>query len=167
MPTHRAFSRVAAFVLAMAVLPAAAADSKASKEQIARGKYMLIVGSCNDCHTAGFAPKDGNVPESEWLLGDGQLGFRGPWGTTYAPNLRRTAQNLTEDQWVTLLRTRNERPPMPWINLRSMHESDLRAIYRYLRMLGPAGEAMPAAEPPGSPLPSPPYFLLELGADTH
>jgi hypothetical protein len=44
---------------------------------------MMVVGSCND-----VAARNGNVPEKEWLLGGGPLGFRGPWGTTYAPNLR-------------------------------------------------------------------------------
>jgi len=48
--------------------PAASAP-KASKAQIDRGRYLLTVGSCNDCHTAGFAPNDGNLPEKEWQLG--------------------------------------------------------------------------------------------------
>jgi hypothetical protein len=45
-----------------------------------RGKYMLIVGGCNDCHTAGFAARGGDVPEREWLKGGGNLGFKRPMG---------------------------------------------------------------------------------------
>ena len=157
MKTHRALSSMAAFVLAIAAIPAPAADSKASKEQIARGKYMLIVGSCNDCHTAGFAPKDGNVPESEWLLGDGQLGFRGPWGTTYAPNLRLSLSRMTEDQWVHYAKNLRTRPPMPWFNLNQWTEEDSRAFYRYVRQLGPVGKAVPQGLPPEK-APLPPYI---------
>lgn len=48
---------VVAVVISMAVIPASAAD-KSARDQVARGKSLLIVGSCNDCHTAGFAPED-------------------------------------------------------------------------------------------------------------
>jgi hypothetical protein len=41
------------------------------------------------------------------------------------------------------------RPPMPWFNLRAMHDADLVAIHRYLRSLGPRGEPAPAYVPPG------------------
>jgi hypothetical protein len=34
------------------------------------------------------AQREGNVPEKEWLMGSGAQGWRGPWGTTYASNLR-------------------------------------------------------------------------------
>ena len=60
----------------------------AKAKQIERGRYMAITGGCNDCHTAGFAPNEGKIPEKDWLLGSGPLGYSGPWGTTYATNLR-------------------------------------------------------------------------------
>ena len=41
------------------------------------------------------------------------------------------------------------RPPMPWFTLRDMTEQDLRAIYKYVNALGPAGEAAPIYVPPG------------------
>ncbi|HEX3169384.1 MAG TPA: cytochrome C, partial [Burkholderiales bacterium] len=88
---------------------AGAADSGAAKapakeqtvgrDVIDRGRYLLIVGNCNDCHTANFPERSGNVPESEWLLGN-PLGLRGPWGTTYASNLRLTASRMSEGEWV-------------------------------------------------------------------
>jgi len=37
---------------------------------------------------------------------------------------------------------------MPWFNVRDMTERDVRAIYRYLRWLGPAGQPVPAYVPP-------------------
>lgn len=148
---------VAALVLAIGVTSASAAETKPGQNLISRGKYLVVVGSCNDCHTAGFAPKDGNVPESEWLLGDGQLGFRGPWGTTYAPNLRLTLSRMTEDQWVHYAKNLRSRPPMPWFNLNQWTEQDLRAFYQYVRQLGPAGRAVTVGLPPEK-APPPPYI---------
>jgi hypothetical protein len=104
--------------------------------------------------TAGYAPTGGKVPESQWLTGDG-LGWSGPWGTTYATNLRLYMQNLTEDQWVKTARTMQARPPMPWFNVRDMSTRDLRAIYRYVRHLGPAGDPAPAYLPPDKTPPQP------------
>ena len=68
--------------------PAKNPRASTSLNAIDRGKYMLIVGGCNDCHTADFAARSGDVPEREWLKGSGKIGFSGPWGTTYGSNLR-------------------------------------------------------------------------------
>lgn len=56
---------------------------------------------------------------------------------------------MSEEQWVSMARTKQSRPPMPWFSLREMKDADLRAIYRFLRFLGPAGEPAPAYLPPG------------------
>ena len=122
---------------------------------VARGRYVVGIAGCNDCHTPNYAPLGGKVPESEWLTGDA-LGWRGPWGTTYAPNLRLYMPGLTEDQWVKKAKTLSTRPPMPWFNLHHMSEADLRAIYRYVRHLGPAGKPAPDYVPPDK-TPAPPY----------
>lgn len=54
---------------------------------------MKIAG-CNDCHRPGYIQTGSKVPEKQWLTGD-QLGWRGPWGTTYPGNLRLFMQNHT------------------------------------------------------------------------
>ena len=72
---------------------------------VERGRYLAIIGGCNDCHTDGYLQTEGDVPEDQWLFGS-PLGWRGPWGTTYPPNLRLSVQVVTEDQWVSLLHTR-------------------------------------------------------------
>jgi mono/diheme cytochrome c family protein len=123
--------------------PSAAADDAAVK----RGQYLVQIGGCNDCHTAGYAEKAGNLPMDEWLTGT-PVGFKGAWGTTYAANLRLTLNALTEDQWVKFARL-PRRPPMPWFNLRDMSDSDLRAMYQFIRELGPKGQRAPAAAAPG------------------
>ena len=119
-----------------------------SSTQIERGRYMILTGNCNDCHTIDYPPRDGKVAEKEWFLGSGALGFRGPWGTTYAPNLRLTVKNMTEEQWVKFAKALKTRPPMPWFNLNRTTEQDLRAMYQYIKQLAPVGEAAPQYLPP-------------------
>lgn len=123
-----------------------------------RGKYLAQIAGCNDCHTAGYMEAGGKVPEEKWLSGD-TVGWNGPWGTTYAPNLRLYMQRLNEDEWVTIARNLQVRPPMPWFNLNAFNETDLRSFYRYVRALGPSGEPAPAYLPPGQTPPKP-YFTL-------
>ena len=125
---------------------------------VERGRYLVVISGCNDCHTDGYLQSEGNVPEAEWLLGS-PLGWRGPWGTTYPPNLRLTVQDVSEADWVTLLRTRKALPPMPWMNLNQLAEADARALYGYIRSLGPAGDRMPSALPPEQE-PTTPYISL-------
>ena len=139
---------------ALALALPAYAQQKADDAQVKRGRYLVQIGGCNDCHTAGYAPSGGKVPEAQWLLGDA-LGWNGPWGTTYATNLRLYMQDLTEDQWVKKAKALNARPPMPWFNVRDMTTADLRAMYRYIRHLGPAGKPAPAYLPPDKTPPEP------------
>ena len=144
----------ATFAFAMAHA-SAATTGKADDKSIARGRYIAQIAGCNDCHTAGYAPSGGKVPEKDWLQGD-ILGWKGDWGTTYAVNLRMYMQGMNEDQWVKTARAIKTRPPMPWFALQDMHEQDLRAFYRFVRYLGPAGGPAPAYVPPGQ-TPNGPY----------
>jgi mono/diheme cytochrome c family protein len=127
---------------------------KPEDAQVKRGRYLIQVGGCNDCHTPAYPEKGGKVPEAQWLTGDA-LGWHGPWGTTYATNLRLYMQDMTEDEWVKKARALKARPPMPWFNVTAMTTSDLRAIYRYIRHLGPAGKLAPAYLPPDKTPPEP------------
>jgi mono/diheme cytochrome c family protein len=136
-------------------LPALAQQSKKTDPSVDRGRYLIKITGCNDCHTAGYAPMGGKVPEAQWLTGDA-LGWRGPWGTTYPINLRLYMQELTEEQWVKKAKTLTARPPMPWFNLHDMSASDLRAIYHYVRYLGAAGKPAPTYVPPDK-TPAQPY----------
>jgi mono/diheme cytochrome c family protein len=133
---------------------------KLDPQQVERGKYLVKITGCNDCHTPRYAGAGGQVPEAQWLVGD-KLGWRGPWGTTYPINLRLYMQDISEDRWVHLAKTRRTRPPMPWFALRDMTEHDLRAIYQFIRSLGPAGEVAPAYVPPEK-VPQPPYVQFPV-----
>jgi mono/diheme cytochrome c family protein len=138
---------LAAVCVLLAAFPVAAQEKKKADPQVERGRYLVRIAGCNDCHTPNYPQSGGKVPESEWLTGDA-LGWRGPWGTTYPTNLRLYMQDLTEEQWVKKGKALSTRPPMPWFNVRDMSTSDLRALYRYIRHLGPAGKPAPAFVPP-------------------
>ena len=140
--------------IAAAALALPVCAQKAEDAQVKRGRYLVQIGGCNDCHTAGYAPSGGKVPEAQWLMGDA-LGWNGPWGTTYATNLRLYMQSLSEEQWVKKAKALNARPPMPWFNVRAMSSGDLRAIYRYIRSLKPLGTPAPAFLPPENSPPQP------------
>src|SRR3977135_2759548 len=127
-----------------------------SDEAIDRGRYIVCTGHCNNCHTAGYAAKEGKLPEKDWLMGSGPMGYRGPWGTTYATNLRFTISNLTEDAWVHYAKNLRTRGPMPFWAVNETSEADLRAMYRYVKSLGPVGEPARQYLPPDQE-PKPPY----------
>lgn len=138
-----------ATLLALAVpAVASAVDHAAAGKAIERGRYLVRISGCNDCHTAGYAESGGALHEKEWLTGS-PVGFRGPWGTTYPSNLRLALSRIDEAQWIRIGHTTQFRPPMPWYALRDMSAEDLRAIYRFVRHLGPAGSPAPAYAPPG------------------
>lgn len=128
-------------------------------KRISAGRYLVMIAGCNDCHTPGWNRAPGKVPEAQWLSGV-PLGWHGPWGTSYAANLRLTAHKLNADEWVKMMHTRNGRPPMPWASVNAMSESDVRAIYEYIHSLGPVGQPMPADLPPGVE-PNGPYLNME------
>ena len=115
------------------------------------GEYLTIAGSCNDCHTQGWAEAKGKIPPADRFAGL-DVGFRGAWGTVYGKNLRTITQRQSEDHWVEVLKTADGgdgNPPMPWWNTALMNERDLRAIYRYIKSLGPNTKGVPRNLKPG------------------
>jgi len=143
-------------VLAQAMSVDSMAGDRAASA-VERGRYLVTIGGCNDCHTDGYLQSGGTVAESQWLEGTA-VGYQGPWGTTYASNLRLVIGKLSEAEWVA--HARKERlPPMPWFNLAKMTDDDLKAVYAYVRSLGPAGVAAPAYVAPGGKV-NTPYFVF-------
>ena len=134
----------------LAQMPTATGPAVQAATMEEAGRYLLIAASCNDCHTQGWVEKKGEIPAADLLAGM-DVGFRGAWGTTYAKNLRTVVQRHTEDQWVSILKTADGgdgKPPMPWWNTAQMNERDLRAMYRYIKSLGPLVKAVPRNIPP-------------------
>ncbi|MDK1374120.1 MULTISPECIES: hypothetical protein [unclassified Sinorhizobium] len=123
-----------------------------------RGRYLVTIGGCNDCHTPGYTANAGKVPEDRWLIGDA-VGYSGPWGTTYPSNLRRLLATMSEDDWVRHARTLETRPPMPWFNVRAFAEDDLRAMHRFVRSLPPNDAPVPDHVPPDR-RPTTPHIVM-------
>jgi mono/diheme cytochrome c family protein len=157
----------AAFVaLAVAIgsPPAGAADSK-----VERGKYLVTIGSCTDCHTPGhFLGK----PDTARHLGGSEVGFEIPEvGTFYGPNL--TPDKATglgswsERDIVTAIRTgkrpdgRTLAPIMPWVALADLTDSDAEAIAAYLKSLPPVSNKVPGPFAPGE---APTSFVMKIVA---
>ena len=122
--------------------PAAhAADSK----QIARGKYLVTVGSCSDCHTAGSLM---GKPDMANYLGGSDVGFAIPGmgvfvGANLTPDKETGLGNWTTQQIVTAI-TIGKRPDgrmlapiMPYQALSHLTHSDALAIAAYLKSLKP------------------------------
>lgn len=121
----------------------------AARSDIDAGRYLVRIGGCNDCHTPGYVQTNGAAPaEAEWLTGD-SVGFSGPWGVSYPPNLRLSFQTMDEEQFLDMAHKGEGRPPMPWPSLMAMSDRDLKAIYAYIRSLGPKGQPAPAPLSPG------------------
>jgi mono/diheme cytochrome c family protein len=115
---------------------------------VEKGRYLVQISGCNDCHTPGYLQGEGSVPVSDWLIGD-RFGWRGTWGTTYGANLRLFMADKSQSQWVAFAKTMKVRPVMPWYTLNAMKEEDLAAIYQFVRYLGPKGTPAPDYVPPG------------------
>ncbi len=157
---------IPALLLLAACQPAAtspqAAVSAPAMDLAARGAYLVKTTGCNDCHTPGYTEQQGNVDKAQWLTGS-PLGYNGPWGTTYATNLRLRLQDMDEAQWLEFSASLRTRPIMPDFAVRAMTEEDRRAIFHFIRSLGPAGQPAPAYLPPGQTPPAP-YMTLVLPA---
>ena len=112
--------------------PAKAGQSAVQAKRIERGKYLVTIGGCNDCHTPFKMGPNGPEPDmSKMLSGHPEqmkmppppkvampwmgvfsatdTAFAGPWGITYAANLT-SDQNTglgiwTEDMFLKAMKT--------------------------------------------------------------
>ncbi len=117
---------------------------------VKRGSYLVnAVGGCNDCHTnpsyeAGGDPFKG---EAEAINVSAYLGGGRAFGPTITsanitPDAAGKPAGLTRTQFINLIRTgRHHEDPtmilqvMPWPVYKNMTDSDLKAIYEYLRAI--------------------------------
>src|SRR3984885_7237809 len=135
--------------------------------EISRGKYLVTIGSCTDCHTPGsFFGK----PDMSKFLGGSDVGFAIPHlGVFVGPNLTPDKDtglgNWTPAQIATALtkgETREGRilaPPMPWRNYASITKADALAIAAYLKSLPPVNRQVPG---PFGPSETPTTFVMTV-----
>jgi mono/diheme cytochrome c family protein len=91
------------------------APATGSSATLERGRYMVLTGHCNNCHTAGYVAASGRIPEDRWLMGN-PVGWRSKQGTTYGTNLRLYVQNLSAPAFLPPDRV----PPRPYQQLPDM-----------------------------------------------
>ena len=75
------------FILAVSLLALFGGSSRpvaAADPQIARGKYLVTITGCSDCHTPGFFF---GKPDTNRFLGGSDVGFAMPGGVFVGPNL--------------------------------------------------------------------------------
>ena len=161
MNAHRMLVGLLAVAAVTAPVLMGVQRSKTASEG-SQGRYIVVIGGCNNCHTRGYLQAESKVPEADWLAGD-VTGYYGPWGTSYPTSLRLLASAMTEDAWVKFSRELKTLPPMPWWVMHEMRESDVRAMYQFIKGLGSKEGNTPADLPPGQK-PSPPYVAFVFGA---
>jgi mono/diheme cytochrome c family protein len=154
------FGRIAILSATVAFLAGIGTSPPANPQQrmLDRGRFLVVYGGCNECHTPGWTDSDGRLPVSRWMTGS-TVGFRGPWGTAYPVNVRLWFRETSEADWLNAVATRAGHPPMKWTDLRALNIADRRAIYRFIRSLGPAGNPAPNDLPPERE-PTTPYIDL-------
>jgi mono/diheme cytochrome c family protein len=120
-------------------------QAAASDPEVARGKYLVTQGLCNDCHTPGFFF---GKPDEKRFLGGSDVGFEMPGlGTFYGRNLtpdRETGIGAwSREEIVTAIQT-GVRPDgrilaeiMPWRAFANLTKPDAMAIAAYLKSLPP------------------------------
>ena len=153
---------LAAASLAMP-LRAYAADS----HEIARGKYLVTIGSCTDCHTPGsFFGK----PDMSKFLGGSDVGFAIPHlGVFVGPNLTPDKAtglgNWTAAQIVDAItkgqtpQGRALAPVMPWHAYANLTKPDALAIVAYLKSLPAVSRQVPG---PFGPNETPTTFVMAV-----
>lgn len=119
------------------------AHANAAETEVQRGKYLVSVIPCTDCHTPGtFLGK----PDMKRYLAGSDVGFEVPGlGVFYAPNLTPDPEtglgNWSKQDIATAIKTgkrpdgRILAPPMPVESFKNLSHSDALAIAAYLKSL--------------------------------
>ena len=55
---------------------------------------------------------------------------------------------MSEEEWLALAKQMREDSPMTWVMLRKALDQDLRAVYTFVKYLGPKGVPAPNLLPP-------------------
>jgi mono/diheme cytochrome c family protein len=119
--------------------------------QPARGKYLVELAGCTDCHTPGYFL---GKPDPARFLAGSDVGFRVPGvGTVVAPNLTPDKEtglgNWTTGQIIMAIRggvrpdNRVLSPVMPWSHYANLTPADVSAIAAYLKALPPVRNKVP------------------------
>jgi mono/diheme cytochrome c family protein len=159
-----ASATLAVFVLAVAGNWRAEA---ADREQVLRGKYLVTLGLCTDCHTPGYFF---GKPDMGRYLGGSEVGFHIPdLGVFHGPNLTPDKEtglgNWSADDIVRAIQigTRPDgrvlAPIMPWHAFAELTKPDAQAIAAFLKSLPPVPNKVPG---PFGPTETPTSFVFKV-----
>jgi mono/diheme cytochrome c family protein len=162
--------RLTVLTLVSAALPSLAA---ADDNQIARGKYLVEFGGCNDCHTPGYFF---GKPDMERYLGGSDVGFEIPGlgvfvGRNLTPDEETGLGSWSVEEILTALQTgvrpdgRQLAPIMPWQAFANLTKEDATAIAEYLKSLEPVSHAVPGPFGPGETVSTFMMRVLPPGAE--
>jgi mono/diheme cytochrome c family protein len=129
----------------------AAGEANAADKLVQRGKYLVSIIPCNDCHTPGTFL---GHPDMKRYLGGSEVGFEIPGlGIFYGPNLTPDKEtglgNWTREQIATAITTgktpdgRILAPAMPVDSFKHLTHRDALAIAAYLKSLPPVKNKVP------------------------
>jgi mono/diheme cytochrome c family protein len=125
--------------------------TRAADAQAERGKYLVTLGSCTDCHTPGYFF---GKPDMTRYLAGSEVGFEIPGlGVFHGPNLTSDKEtglgNWTTEQVVTAIQAgkrpdgRVLAPIMPWKAFANLTREDATAIAVFLKSLPPIKNKVP------------------------
>ena len=123
----------------------AAASLAADPAAVARGKYLVTIASCHDCHTPGYFL---GKPDMARYLGGSDVGFElTGLGVFHGPNLTPDKAtglgDWTDAQVVAAIQTgarpdgRLLAPIMPYHAFANLTKQDVEAIVAFLRSIPP------------------------------
>jgi mono/diheme cytochrome c family protein len=161
MPRKFPIAFATAAILAVMTCGAPAQDA------VARGKYLVVLGGCNDCHTPGYFF---GKPDDKRHLGGSEVGFELPGlGVFHGPNLTPDKEtglgNWSTAEIVTALQTgvrpdkRILAPIMPWKALAQLTRDDAMAIAAYLKSIPAVRNKVPG---PFGPTQKPTSFVMKI-----
>ncbi len=137
------FLKLVAATSFIAVALLAETSSSIASPQTERGKYLVAIAGCSDCHTPGsFLGK----PDMSRYLGGSDVGFNLPGlgifaGANITPDTGTGIGKWSEDDIVTAITTgkrpdgRMLAPIMPYESLKVLNKSDAYAIAAFLKSI--------------------------------
>jgi mono/diheme cytochrome c family protein len=152
--------RAIVVVLAAILAAISAVSASAADPRVERGKYLVEIGGCTDCHTPG---NFFGHPDMTRYLGGSDVGFAVPGhGVFVPPNLtpdKETGLGTWTAEQIVAATTAGERPDgrllvpsMPWRNYAHLTKYDAFAIAAYLKTLPPISNKVPGPFGPADKL---------------
>ena len=153
--------------MAFATFVMSSGNAVSQTNEIERGKYLVALGGCHDCHTPGYFR---GKPDTARYLAGSEVGFEIPGlGVFYGPNLTPDQETglgqwSTEDIAIAITKGRRPdgrelAPSMPWQAFANLTRQDVLAIASFLKSLPPVKNKVPG---PFGPTEKPTSFVMKV-----